>query len=86
MGVLSFGNLRIYNGTVAVSNTGRATINFPSGTFSQVLFAIPTCGQGGFGGYDTLSITSLTTNSVQVYQYNSAGATMSVRVIVFGLA
>lgn len=84
--VLRFGNLRIYTGKVNVANTGRATITFPAGTFSQVITAIPYCGQGGFGGYDTTSVTELTTSKVTLYQYNSAGAAMDVGVVVIGLA
>lgn len=84
--VLRFGNLRIYTGKVNTANTGRATITFPTGTFSQVITAIPFCGQGGFGGYDTTSVTELTTSKVTLYQYNSAGAAMDVGVIVIGLA
>lgn len=84
--VLKFGNLRIYTGKVNVANTGRATITFPTGTFSQVITAIPFCGQGGFGGYDTTSVTELTTSKVTLYQYNSAGASMDVGVVVIGLA
>ena len=84
--VLRFGNLRIYTGKVNVANTGRATITFPAGTFSQVITAIPFCGQGGFGGYDTTSVTELTTSKVTLYQYNSAGAPMDVGVVVIGLA
>lgn len=84
--VLRFGNLRIYTGKVNTANTGRATITFPTGTFSQVITAIPYCGQGGFGGYDTTSVTELTTSKVTLYQYNSAGAAMDVGVVVIGLA
>lgn len=85
-GVLSFGNLRMHIGQVYVGSTGRATVTFPSGIFSQVLWAIPYCGQGGFGAYDTISVTSLTTSAVEVYQFNVAGALMLVNVITFGLA
>lgn len=85
-GVLSMGNLRIHIGQVNVPSTGQATINFPSGTFSQVFWAIPYCGQGGFGAYDTMSILSLTNTAATVYQLNSAGALMLVNVITFGLA
>ena len=84
--VLSLGNLRIYKGYKLVSNTGRSSITFPSGTFSQVLWAISFCDQPGFGGYDTTSVTELTTSKVTLYQYNSAGANMNVGVVVFGLA
>lgn len=84
--VLRFGNLRIYTGKVNVANTGRGSITFPTGTFSQVITAIPYCGQGGFGGYDTTSVTELTTSKVTLYQYNSAGASMDVGVVVIGLA
>lgn len=84
--VLSFGNLRILFGAVYASSTGRGTINFPTGTFSQVLCAIPYCGQGGFGAYDTISITNLTTSAVEVFQFNSVGAGMMVSVVVIGLA
>ena len=84
--VLRFGNLRIYTGKVNVANTGRGSITFPTGTFSQVITAIPFCGQGGFGGYDTTSVTELTTSKVTLYQYNSAGAAMVVGVVVIGLA
>lgn len=84
--VLRFGNLRMYIGKVNTANTGRATITFPAGTFSQVITAIPFCGQGGFGGYDTTSVTELTTSKVTLYQYNSAGAAMDVGVVVIGLA
>jgi len=84
--VLKFGNLRMYIGRKNVANTGRATITFPTGTFSQVITAIPFCGQGGFGGYDTTSVTELTTSKVTLYQYNSAGAAMDVGVVVIGLA
>lgn len=84
--VLSFGNFRIYCHYVTVPNTGRVSLTFPSGTFSQVLWAIPYCAQGGFGGYDTTSVTELTTSKVTLYQFNSAGANMNVGVVVFGLA
>lgn len=84
--VLKFGNLRMYIGKVNVANTGRGSITFPTGTFSQVITAIPYCGQGGFGGYDTTSVTELTTSKVTLYQYNSAGAAMVVGVVVIGLA
>lgn len=84
--VLKFGNMRMYIGKVNTANTGRATITFPAGTFSQVITAIPFCGQGGFGGYDTTSVTELTTSKVTLYQYNSAGAAMDVGVVVIGLA
>ena len=85
-GVLSFGNIRVFFGSVLVASTGTATITFPTGTFSQVAGAIPYCGQNGFGAYDTTSITNLSTASVTLYQYNSAGANMVVAVVVFGLA
>lgn len=85
-GVLSFGNLRMHIGQVNVGNTSRATVSFPSGTFSQVVWAIPYCGQGGFGAYDTISVTSLTTSAVEVYQFNIGGVPMVVNVITFGLA
>ena len=84
--VLKFGNMRMYIGKVITANTGRATITFPAGTFSQVITAIPFCGQGGFAGYDTTSVTELTTSKVTLYQYNSAGAAMNVGVVVIGLA
>ena len=85
-GVLKFGNLRVLFGSVLVASTGTATIQFPTGTFSQVVGAIPYCGQNGFGAYDTVSITNLSTTSITLYQFNSAGANMVVAVAVFGLA
>lgn len=84
--VLSLGNLRMHIGQATVASTGRVTINFPSGTFSQVLWAIPYCGQAAFGAYDTISVTSLTTSAVQVYQFNVSNVSMIVNVITFGLA
>ena len=84
--VLSLGNLRIFTGAVYVNSTGQSTIQFPANTFSQVICAIPYCGQGGFGAYDTISITSLSTTSITLYQFNSVGAGMVVSVAVIGLA
>lgn len=76
-------SLKIISDVVECSNSGNATYTFdafPNG----VLFAIPFCGQGGFGGASTISVTSLTNGSITVAQANTASAIMAVGFAIFG--
>lgn len=84
--VLTFGNLKIFFGQATVPSANSVSINIPSGTFSQVVWAIPSCGQARFGAYDTVSVVTLTTSVVEVYQFNVANVNMVVNVAVIGLA
>lgn len=85
--VLSFGNLRVFRGTTNVPYSGWADIVYPTGTFSVVLAEIPYCVQGGFGASSTVSTSNAhLTDKAQVFQFNTAGASMQVGIITIGLA